>query len=537
MSNNKKNNNAWVFKLLVILMLLTFFKGFLDGFFGAGDDRPEYDYNDKTFYIIASSDNMVLNTELKEFAKKNKIDIKIDYSDTLDIIEKLNSGEKYDAILISNSMWLSKLDSNVVKTSSLRSTSITPIIFGIKEAKAESLGFKNKKVYTSDILKEIKNGNLKFSMANPLTTNSGASAYLELLINLSGNPEVLTLNHLKNEKLKEEMVDFFTGIERTSGDENFLETSFVSGDYDAAFTYESSIININKELKKQGKETLYAVYPVDGVAIADSPFVYIDNKNEKKKDTFDSIQSFLLSEEGKKVLLENGRRTWYGGINNNAPEDLFNPEWGINTKEYITPVKYPSMAVINEALALYQTEFRKPVHVVFCLDYTGSMSGDGIIELRDAMKFVLTSNDLTVNFNEKDKIDIIPFGSTILNHWSTDDGYTKEDLLELINNQELDGSTALHPAASRAVEILSHEDRNKYVSSVILMTDGQGNVGSFKEFANDYRLLKTEIPVYSITFGYADEDELLEISNFTNGKVFDGKTNLQLAFKKVRGYN
>ena len=44
-----------------------------------------------------------------------------------------------------------------------------------------------------------------------------------------------------------------------------------------------SIININKELKKSGKEALYVIYPVDGVSICDSPFVYVNNRNDKKK--------------------------------------------------------------------------------------------------------------------------------------------------------------------------------------------------------------------------------------------------------------
>ena len=38
-------------------------------------------------------------------------------------------------------------------------------------------------------------------------------------------------------------------------------------------------------------------------------------------------------------------------------------------------------------------------------------------------------------------------------------------------------------------------------------------------------------------FGSAFEDELQDIADLTNGKVFDGKTDLLKAFKEVRGYN
>ena len=534
--NKKKKSNKWIIYLIIGIILFNIIKTQIVKRINNINDTPIYTYDDKIFSIISSSENKLLDNALKKYANKKGYDIRITYTDTLEVIDKLNSGEKYDAILMSNSIWLRMLNSSI-KTSGLRSTSITPVIFGIKDSKAENLGFKNRKVYTKDILSEIKNGSLSFSMANPITTNSGASAYIEILSNLAGNPEVLKSEHLKSTTLKNQLKEFFKGIKRTSGDEDFLETSFINGDYDATFTYESSIININKQLEKEGKETLYAVYPVDGVAISDSPFVYIDNNNENKKEIFEGIQEFLLGNDGQKILLDNGRRTWYGGINNNAPKDVFNPKWGINTSEYITPIKYPSIAVINEALKLYQSEFKKPVHVVFCLDYSGSMYGEGIKELRDAMEYILTSDDISVNFNEKDKIDVIPFGTNIIDIWSTTNGLSNHELLNNINTTDLNGATALYLAAAKAVNILSKEDKDKYVTSVILMTDGQANIGTFREFKKGYNDLGVEIPIYSITFGSADERELLEISQLTNGKVFDGKTSLITAFKKVRGYN
>ena len=537
MDKQKGNSNFFKYFCIGVILLIIFNN--VSRFFGSYNNYEydnEHEYSNDVFKIYASNDNRIIDDDIREYAKKKGYKISIIYADTLDMIENLNSGEKYDAIFVSNSIWLRMLDSNVVRTSSLRSTSITPIIFGIKESKARELGFIDKKVYTNDILKQIKDGKLKFSMANPLTTNSGVSAYLEILTNLSGNPEVLKKEHLENDKLKSELKEFFKGIKRTSGDENFLETSFINGDYDAAFTYESSIININKKLAKQKKETLYAIYPVDGVAISDSPFVYIDNKDENKKEIFDDLQSYLLSESGQKILLENGRRTWYGGISNSAPKDIFNTKWGINTTDYITPIKYPSIAVINEALSLYQSEFRKPIHVVFCLDYSGSMNSGGIDELIKSMEYVLTTKDLSVNFSNKDKIDIVPFSSDVIDVWSSSK-LSKEELLEKVREEDVYGATALYDAAIKGIDILSKENSDEYVSSIILMTDGQANIGTFKSFKNRYEKYKLDIPVYSITFGSADESQLLEISNLTNGKIFDGKSNLQLAFKKVRGYN
>ena len=77
----------------------------------------------------------------------------------------------------------------------------------------------------------------------------------------------------------------------------------------------------------------------------------------------------------------------------------------------------------------------------------------------------------------------------------------------------------------------------KYNVSVVLMTDGQGNVGTFKELQNTYKSVNKQIPIYSIMFGEAMESQLEEIANMSNGKIFDGKSDLVKAFKEVRGYN
>lgn len=500
-------------------------------------EDDEITYNDKVFSLITTPENKELEELIKKFGRKNTIDINITYADNLDIVDRLNSGEKYDAIWSSNSIWLDMLDSSKVSTSDSKSTSVTPIVIGIKKSRAEELGLIDKQVKMKDILELIKSGKLKFSMANPITTNSGASSYLNILSTLAGNPDVLTSEHLKDKKLQEDLKTFFTGLVRTSGDEDFLNKSFVDGDYDAAITYESSIININKELEKSGKETLYAIYPVDGVSICDSPLVYVNNHNDKKKKTFLELQSYILSDDGQNALLNLGRRTWYGGITDKAPADIFKKEWGIDTTKYISPIKYPSESVIREALELYQTKLRKPVHVVFCLDYSGSMYGDGINSLIEAMEYILSdeAKKSMIQFTGEDKIDVIAFGSHVKLLGSVK-GNNTSDLLNTIKLNSLDGATSLYPAAEEAIKMLSSEN-DTYNSSVILMTDGAGNIGTYKSLERTYQEYNKDIPIYSIMFGDSDDEQLNQMATLSNGKVFDGKTDLVKAFKTVRGYN
>ena len=542
MSNKKKKNITLGDLMLIIIFIfiaILILVGNLDGSTNTNTNTSRVlSYNDKVFKIISSQENKQSENFINEYAASKGYNIAIEYAGTLDIIEKLNNNEYYDAVWLSNSIWSYMLDSSVSLSNS-KCTSINPIVFGIKRSKAEDLGFVGKEVYTKDLVQKIANGDLKFSMSNPTSTNSGASAYLGMLQALAGNPEVLTEDILQNDELQNNLKTLFTGMERSSGSEDFLEELFLNGDYEAVVSYESSIININKQLAAQGKETLYAVYPVDGVSISDSPFAFIDHKNENKKEIFTDIQSYLLSNEGQKELARNGKRTWYGGVTDNADKTIFNPDWGIDTNKYISPIKYPSTKVIKLALNLYQTALRKPVHVVFCLDYSGSMFGNGYNELVAAMEYILTDKaaDDFIQFSDKDKIDIIPFASKSYLPWSTSKGTDTEELLKNIKSVRPNGTTALYPAARDAINLLKDEDTETYNLSVVLMTDGEGNEGNYTDLYNLYTELKVNIPIYSIMFGDARDYQLNGIASLTNGKVFDGKENLVKAFKEVRGYN
>ena len=225
---NKKNksdsNGVSVVIFFIFLYIgLNFIISYMSDISYKNETKSENYYDEKVFSIITTPDNKAIEETIMEYADKNDIEMKIDYADNLEIVNILNSGQKYDAIWSSNSIWLDMLDSSTVKTSNLKSTSITPIVFGVKESKARELGLIDKKVTMNDLLSLIEKGNLTFSMANPVMTNSGASAYFNILATLAGNPEVLKMEHLENENLKSKMKSFFTGLERTSGDEDFLE--------------------------------------------------------------------------------------------------------------------------------------------------------------------------------------------------------------------------------------------------------------------------------------------------------------------------
>lgn len=526
-----KNNKFIGIGIFVVLIISFFFV------LGVAISNVSMEMKKDTIKIISSTDNQDLENIIVNYAEDNNIKVEIDYAGTLEIMERLNSGEKYDAVWASNSMWLYMLDG--VSTSNSKIISMNPVVFGIKKSKAEELGFVGKEIKLEDILNAINEGKLKFAMTSATQTNTGACAYLGFLSVLSGNPEILTEDYLEDENIKNNLISLFNGVNRSSGSEEFLEEMYLNGECDAIVTYETSIIDINKRITNK-EDTMYAIYTKDGVSISDSVFAYLGEKNTPKEEAFLKLQSYLLSNEGQEELVKTGRRVWYGGIKEDVDKNVFNPEWGIDTTKYITPIKFPSTQVIKKALGVYQSELRKPTHIVFALDYSGSMTGEGITQLRDAMKYILTEEEAQKNylqFSSKDKISFIMFNSDVGDAITIENGLETKEILNTINSKAPRGGTNIYDTVTEAIKILDKEDTEKYNVSIVLMTDGEGNDGSYSDMENAIKNAKYKIPVYSIMFGNASSRQLTNISDLTSGKVFDGRTNLLEAFKTVRGYN
>lgn len=311
------------------------------------------------FKLISSSENEGIDEFLTKYAKSQNIDLEIEYAEDKDIVDMLNSGEKYDAVWVSDSIWLNMLE-DTVHIVDAKSTSINPIVLAIKEDIAENLGFTKNDIYFKDIVEKIKDGSLNICMADPTQTNTGISTYLYFISIISGTPGVLKSEYLENQEVKNELVSIFKVVEESSS-ENILEKLFLNGDYNAIITYESSIISINQELESNGDKIIYALYPKDGVYVSNSPFAYIDNEDSEKKAVFEKLQEFILSDDSQEMLSSKGRRAWYGGISDFANKNIFKLSWGIDTTKYITPINFQDIETIKKFIELYQSELSEKI--------------------------------------------------------------------------------------------------------------------------------------------------------------------------------
>ena len=153
---------------------------------------------------------------------------------------------------------------------------------------------------------------------------------------------------------------------------------------------------------------------------------------------------------------------------------------------------------------------------------------DGFPQLCNAMEYIFSeeARDDNIQFSEEDSIDMIPFESIVHEMTSTNDGTKTDLIMHDLYSRTPYGGTAIYDAAIAAINVLKDEDRSKKNVSVILMTDGEGNVGKESTFVSAYKNANRDIPVYSIMFGDADSTQLEEIAKLTNAKVFDGKVDL-----------
>lgn len=496
----------------------------------------------ETIRILAGSENKELADILEECADETGVTIEMTYQGSVDIMHTLQSGaEEYDAVWPASSLWISIGDTaHAVKYN--ESVYTTPVVFGIRKSLAQELGLVDKDVSVNDILQAIRNGKLSFCMTSATQSNSGASAYIGFLYALLGKTDTLTESDLENEKLKSDISQLLSGIDRSSGSSDWLKDMFLAGDFDAMVNYECLIIDANQELVSQGKEPLYAVYPYDGLSIADSPLGYVDHGDTNKQKAFLAVQEYLLSENVQNEIQKTGRRTGLEVVSEEN-KDIFNSDWGINTERILSPIVMPSEKVLTKALNLYQTEFRKPSLNVYCLDFSGSMTGKGNEQLEEAMSQILIQKNAEKNLLQADKDEIniiITFSGEVRSIYTSEnaDADSLLDLYKKVSSETPHGGTNMYTALKNGLEILSeYEDLEKYTPAIILMSDGASVTSTEQEFTSYYKELGLEIPVFSIMFGDADPSQLEALAELTNARVFDGRTDLISAFRSVKGYN
>jgi Ca-activated chloride channel family protein len=316
------------------------------------------------------------------------------------------------------------------------------------------------------------------------------------------------------------------------------------------FTYEALVIEKNKELVAKGQEPLYAVYPKEALAIADAPmgfFPHSGNAAGAKEQNVLALQQFLQSTDTQNKLLALGRRPADGsGLSlTNADPATFNPDWGIKPTLHQQAITYPNVDVINSALDQYQTSYRRPVHVVYCLDGSGSMGDNGGWEQLQSASEVLfdqtKAREYLLQAHPQDLTSVMIFNGGIAagpdGSWTVE-GNDPQKMRTLYNNiqgQSPNDGTNMYSCLQRAAELFQQNAGETRKRLIILMTDGQSDKNSDAD-QTIHLLQSLNVPVISVAFGSdADLSQLNEVSSATQGSVTQ-KDNMIDALREATGY-
>jgi Ca-activated chloride channel homolog len=495
------------------------------------------------FAIVSGSENQPLEPLVQEFCKQQNTKCSMSFQGSLDIGMALQPGrdQNYDAVWPASHIWVSMFDTSR-RVSNLTSISQNPVVLGVRKAKAEELGWTTKPVAMADILAAVEAGNLHFLMTSATQSNSGASAYLAMLSAALGKKDVLTTDDLKGPAI-DVVQRLLRGVERSSGSSGWLADLYVSSAqkgviYDAMWNYEAVIKDTNDKLRQQGKEPLWAVYPTDGISIADSPLGFVERgRGADVRTFFDKLQAYLLSPEIQARIAVTGRRVATQG----AAAPSLDPSWNFDPTRLVSAVPIPEPKTIQLALNLYQESLRQPSLTAFCLDFSGSMQGDGESQLRRAVEFLLTpyrTAEVLVQWSPKDRILIIPFNNAVLDDWEgAGDAAAQAFLLNKLAAIHAGGGTDMYACARKAGELMKpYLGGNDSLPAIVIMTDGRSQ-GNPSAFLSGRPIEDQRIPIFGITFGDAQKSQLDALANATGGRVFDGTKDLTSAFRAVRGYN
>ena len=497
--------------------------------------------------IVSGSENAALEPLLQQFASQQGISLSVTYMGSVDISLELAKGttSQFDAVWPASSLWLSLGDKQgAVKNA--KSIMRSPVVFAVRTSIAEKLGWDKKDVTVMEILEAVEKEHLRFAMTSATQSNSGTSAFLAFLTAFAGGPEVLTSEHLNDPAARDKIKRFLRSVNRSSGSSGWL-MDMLRKDYlyyDGMVNYESMVIQFNRHLPP-GQEPLYAVYPVDGISIADSPFGFIAKGDAAKEAAFSKLQDYLLSPDMQERIQGLGCRTGQIGMEaDKAKNAVFNPAWGIDVSRILTPIRLPAAPVVAEALNLYQTAFRKPSLTAYVLDYSGSMGGNGVEQLRKAMRTLLDqriAKEYMLQASPDDLTVVVPFNSGVIDVFQAQGNEPQAlgDLLAKIEALEPGGGTNMYVAAAEAMKrIKAQAESGKYHASVIVMSDGksEGSLDQFKAMLQGTGLGK-DIPVFTILFGEAQPEQMKGFAEAMSGRMFDGRVDVVKAFREAKGYN
>ncbi|MEV4176563.1 VWA domain-containing protein [Nonomuraea sp. NPDC049709] len=483
--------------------------------------------------VLAGSEIKDLEPLLKRAESEAGVRVKLTYTGTLDGAEQVASGRAdggLDATWFSSNRYLSLIEGAQAKLSTQTKIMVSPVVLGLKPAKARELGWEAKPVSWADIAAAARDGRFSFGMTNPASSNSGFSALVGVAAALSDADGALSADQVTS--VTPRLKEFFAAQRLTAGSSGWLADAYARDPrVDGMVNYESVLLG--------AREPLTLVHPADGVVSADYPLTLLASAPEGKKALYGKLAAWLRTPAVQKEIMTGTHRR---PIVNGVPLD---PRFG---SAQLIELPFPNRrSTADELISTYLNQMRVPAEARFVLDTSGSMRGDRIDALRQAL-VALTGADTSASgafsrFRNRETVTMIPFSGTTRQPVpftvpERDPAPVLAEIKQFAEGLDAAGGTAIYDSLRAAYD---RPLAPGHYTSIVLMTDGENTDGSdYAAFEAHYRSLPEERrrpPTFVVLFGESDVEEMRQVAELTGGAVFDARTtSLTGAFKEIRGY-
>jgi Ca-activated chloride channel family protein len=484
------------------------------------------------FTILAGSELKDLEGAIVGAARTAGVEVKLSYAGTLDIVERVNAGERFDAILPANGAY----PALALQTRPLARDKLfySRIAFGVKAAKATELGWNARAPGWAEIAKAAGAGQLRYGMTNATTSNTGMSALFAVASALAGKTEDLAVQDVDQKTL----TAFLSGQKLTAGSSGWLAEAYIRtpSAIDAMVNYEAVILRANERLAPADQLTL--IYPRDGMISADYPLMLL---NDDKHAAYARLVATLKAAPFQRDALSA------------AFLRPANPEVVASSAlpgAAVAELGFPNrLEVIDAVLGAYQAQWRKPATSIFVLDLSGSMKGQRLSSMRDALKVLSGADAATASarysaFQSRERVVLITFASKVsapvwVRFEADRIDAARAQLRRQADALVADGGTAIYSALAAAEELARQElarEPDRFVS-IVLLTDGESNAGLKVEAFRARYASGLPARIFPILFGEGNVAEMQQIAQLSGGREFDGrKFELGQVFKEIRGY-
>ncbi|MFJ4831218.1 substrate-binding domain-containing protein [Streptomyces sp. NPDC088747] len=498
--------------------------------------------DDITLRVLAGPELADVAPLLGRLKDDTGIELDIDYTATADLPGQppaAGQTSPYDlAWLASDRSFLLRLQEAGQRAARPESTPImrSPVVVGLTPGLADRLRARvpGGRLSWADLADAAADGTLRFGMAHPGRSDTGRAALVGVATAAAGTGSALREQDVSCDRLR----GFRSGQTLTAAGSRELIAGYVrdQGRADALIAHESELLSLNASGKLG--EPLEIVYPEDGMVLSDFPLLLLD---PGERSAYRTVVDWLLRDDIQRELM---RRTWRRPVSEDVtPSAPLRAPVG-------NALSFPGRLSIVERLIADYGDPARPVadQVVFLLDFSGSMRGRRMEELRAAFAGLSgadkTSTGKFARFYRGERLTVVRFSGDILQERTVtvrDDG-DLADLNSLVSEGGFGDSTAVWSALDRGYRIAADalDEAPDRPVAIVLMTDGESNSGlGYAEFLRRHAELGTgvdAVPTFPVQFGEADPAALERAASATGGRMVDaGASSLSDAFKEIRG--